>query len=217
MRALLLDFDGLICDTERAAFRSWTELYLEYGLAFPLDLWTQMTGRADGECLALHDLSRRLGRPVGAIVRAARRRRKQTLCQQEPLRPGVHKVLARATVANVRLAVVSSSPRSWVRHHLVRLRVLDRFFAVVTGDEAVRHKPAPDLYRLALHRIGAAAEEVLALEDSPTGVQAACAAGIRCIAVPSAVGVAASHAGAVDVIASLDCLLSHPEWHRIDA
>ena len=84
--ALFLDFDGLICDTERAARRSWEECYRELGMTFPAQLWEQMAGRPDGESVAVADLSGRLGRPVADALRDRRLRRKQALCAAEPLR-----------------------------------------------------------------------------------------------------------------------------------
>lgn len=199
MRALLLDFDGLICDTERAARQSWEELYQMHGLTFPPQLWAEMMGCEQGEIRAVTDLSARLDRPVDAAMRAYRLARKVALCQQEPLRPGVAALLAAARRRDLTLAVVSSSARDWVEGHLVRLGIRERFDAVVTGDEVNRPKPAPDLYHLALMRTGMRAEEALAFEDSPTGVRAARSARIRCVAVPGSVG-DHNNLGAADLV-----------------
>ncbi len=206
LRGLLLDFDGLICDTERAARRSWEELYGEFGLAFPPDVWARMAGRADGELVAVADLSRRRGILVDAAVRARRLRRKQALCDEEPLRPGVAELIAAAAQRGLTLAVVSSSPLGWVCGHLTRLGVRDSFAVLVTGDEPGRRKPAPDLYCLALLRTGLTAAEVIAFEDSQVGVQAATAAGLRCVAVPNA---AASDADLQTAGLVLDSLASY--------
>jgi HAD superfamily hydrolase (TIGR01509 family) len=59
-----------------------------------------------------------------------------------------------------------------------------RFDVIVSGEEA-RAKPAPDLYLLACARLGVEPQTAVALEDSPTGVRAARAAGLTCIGVPS--------------------------------
>lgn len=188
IRALLLDFDGLICDTERAARRSWDELYRELGLSFPSTLWAAMAGRPSGEKTALADLSDRLGSPIDAATRERRQRRKLALCELEPLRPGVAELTVATARLGLTLAVVSSSPLDWVHAHLVRLGIRERFDILVTGGDVARPKPAPDLYRVALARSGVPAAGALAFEDSPIGVQAARAAGVRCIAVPSSAG-----------------------------
>jgi HAD superfamily hydrolase (TIGR01509 family) len=203
VRALLLDFDGLICDTERAARKSWEELYREVGLTFPAHAWRRMAGRRDGEAVALADLAARLGRPVDAATRDRRRRRKAALAAREPLRPGVAELTSAAVDQGLTLAVVSSSSAAWVYGHLARLGVYDRFEVVVTGDDVTAHKPAPDAYRLALARTQVWPAEAVAFEDSPAGVRAARAAGVRCVAVPSGAGDRRELAGADLVLESL--------------
>lgn len=188
LRALLCDFDGLICDTEHAAYRSWVEAYAGLGLAFPPAVWVSMVGHRAGESVAAADLQRRLGRPVGAALLAHRRRRKWELSQQEPARPGVAELIECAAARGLGLAVVSSSERSWVEGHLSRLGLRHRFPFVVTGDDVARPKPAPDPYRVALACLGLPARRALAFEDSAPGVRSARSAGLQCVAVPGAVG-----------------------------
>ena len=203
IRALLLDFDGLICDTERAARRSWEELYGEFGLRLGPQVWARMAGRADGESTAIADLSGRLGGPLADATRAERRLRKAALCEREPLRPGVRTLIAAAADRGITVAVVSSSSRTWVEGHLHRLGVRDEIAVVVCGEDAARPKPAPDLYHVALARTGVSRGEALAFEDSPVGVRAARAAGVRCVAVP---GTAADRGELRDADAVVDSL-----------
>ncbi|MEU0393660.1 HAD-IA family hydrolase [Streptomyces sp. NPDC006208] len=186
--ALLFDFDGLICDTERCGHLAWQEIYAECGLLFPDQLWRSMVGRADGEALAAGRLAELIGgADVPALV-ARRKERKGRLCRSEPLRPGVRELLDAAEGMGVPAAVVSSAPHAWVAPHLDRLGVRKRFAFLVTGDLAERHKPYPDLYELALRRLGRPGTAVVAFEDSAIGVRAAKAAGLRCVAVPNGAG-----------------------------
>ena len=119
-----------------------------------------------------------------------RRRRKRWLADREPLLPGVAGLLDAAAQRDIPVVVVSSSPRSWVNGHLTRLGAADRLAFLVTGEDAVSHKPAPDLYLAALSRAGVAARTAVALEDSPSGVQAARGAGVPCVAVAGSGGAA---------------------------
>jgi HAD superfamily hydrolase (TIGR01509 family) len=203
LKVLLLDFDGLVCDTERAAYRSWVEVYRDAGHDFPADVWARMCGRRGGEAVALADLSGRLGRPVGPAFAAARLARKRALAESEPARPGVPELLRGAARRGLRCAVVSSSARSWVDGHLHRLGLRDLLEDVVAGEDTARPKPSPEGYLTALRRAGTTAGEALAFEDSAVGVRAAKAAGLRCVAVPSAVGGRAEVAGADLVLDSL--------------
>ena len=184
VRALFLDFDGLMCDTEAAARRSWAELYARLGHDLPGAVWARMVGRSDGHEVATADLSARAARPLTEDELRWRIRRKQELSDAEPLRPGVAELVAAATRRGLLLAVVSSSSARWVLGHLSRLGVLGHFATVVTGDDEPRHKPAPDLYSRALAETRVAAAEAVAFEDSASGVAAARAAGLRVVAVP---------------------------------
>jgi HAD superfamily hydrolase (TIGR01509 family) len=204
---VLLDFDGLICDTEQAARQSWQDLYAGYGFRFPAEVWHRMIGRSGGEAVAVADLAGRLGRPPLPERLEWRRARKQRLADGRPVRPGIDALLRRAARAGTPVGVVSSSPLSWVGGHLTRLGLRDRMAFLVTGEVTPRHKPAPDLYLAALARASVPAGRALALEDSPTGVAAACAAGVRCVAVrgggPSAID-RARFAGADVILDSLE-------------
>ncbi|MGV9881764.1 HAD family hydrolase [Streptomyces sp. NPDC003006] len=202
----LLDFDGLVCDTERAAHQSWELLYDRHGQVFPPDVWGAMAGRATGESYAAQDLAGRLGRDLSAGELAERRREKARLADAEPLRPGVAQLLDSAAHRGIRCAVVSSSHQDWVLGHLERLQVLDRFTAVVTGEQVQARKPAPDLYLRALELLGAGPDTSLAFEDSPIGVAAAKAAGLTCVAVPGARGTRAALTAADLVLDSLEQL-----------
>ncbi|WP_214103846.1 HAD family hydrolase [Acrocarpospora catenulata] len=207
VRALFLDFDGLICDTERAALRAWQELYASFDLEYPDALWVRMAGNSRGSEVALADLRVKLGRTIGPEVLAWQRGRRAQLADLEPARPGVPELLTAAAARGVPVSVVSSSPARWVGHHLTRLR-LAGFSSVVTGEDAALHKPSPDLYRVALRRAGVPAGEALAVEDSVIGVRAAKAAGLACVAVPGRPGPVA---GADAVLDRLD-LLDLGEW-----
>lgn len=203
MKALFLDFDGLICDTETAGRRSWERLYVRLDHELPARVWSTMAGNSSGHLTAAADLGARLGRPVTADELQWRAACKAELAAAEPLRPGVVALLDAARERGLGLAVVSSSPADWVRGHLARLGVLERFGTVVTGDDVPVHKPAPDLYLHALAVTGLTATHVVAFEDSPTGVAAATAAGLRCVAVPNGTGDSAALGAATLVVPSL--------------
>lgn len=199
---LLLDFDGVVCDTERAALLAWQDLYDRLGVPLSPDVRARMLGNSAGARVALADLADRLGRPVGDDEWLWQRQRRTTRCGVAPARPGVERLLRTAEGA----AIVSSGAAGWVEEHLRRLGLRRYFDFLVTGDDTARHKPAPDLYLLALERAGVGAGDALAVEDSPRGVEAARAAGLRCVAVPWEPALAPGLAGADAVLSSLDGL-----------
>lgn len=189
MLAFLLDFDGLILDTESCALQSWTEEYAHHGLELPLGEWHAALGvdiNHEGRFAVLEKL-------VGTERFAARhshsirRERHHELIAQLDACRGVRSFLERAASAGHQMAVVSGSPATWVTRHLERLDLLGCFDVLATGEEVEQGKPAPDLYELALARLGRSPGSAVAFEDAQRGVAAAVAAGVACVAIPNPV------------------------------
>jgi putative hydrolase of the HAD superfamily len=103
--------------------------------------------------------------------------------------PGVPEVLSAAEGLALRCVIASSSDRSWVEPHLQRLGLMSYFEKIVTGDEVPkgRTKPHPDIFLRALQVLQLPASDALVLEDSPNGIKAAHAAGLRVVGVPNPV------------------------------
>jgi HAD superfamily hydrolase (TIGR01509 family) len=97
---------------------------------------------------------------------------------------GIVNLLDDLAAAGVPLGVASSSPARWVVPALDRLGLRRRFEAVVTAEDVVRRKPAPDVYLEAVRRLAADPRQSVAIEDSGPGVAAARAAGLKAIAIP---------------------------------
>jgi HAD superfamily hydrolase (TIGR01509 family) len=188
IRALIFDFDGLLVDTETPALASWQAIYAEHGHALPLDIWQGALGTSHGFDALAH-LEGLLGRPFpdGAAVRERRERLKAELSASQPLLPGVEAVLAEAEALGLPKGVASSSSRRWVEGWLARHAILGRFACVRTKDDVAVTKPAPDLFLAAAACLGAPPAACLVFEDSPNGILAARAAGMRVVAVPGAV------------------------------
>jgi beta-phosphoglucomutase-like phosphatase (HAD superfamily) len=106
-------------------------------------------------------------------------------CDGRPLLPGVEPLLREACRLRIARAVASSSSCAWVEGWLRRHRVRDLLDVVVARDDVRRVKPDPELFLLAAERLGVAPGGCLVFEDSPNGMRAAVAAGMRCVAVPN--------------------------------
>jgi sugar-phosphatase len=111
--------------------------------------------------------------------------------------PGVIAAIALFGRCGLRLAIASSSPRRLIDAVCGRLG-LDGIEVRCSAMDEARGKPAPDVYLTAARRLGVAPANCLALEDSPNGVAAAKAAGMRCVAVPDPL------------------LAADPRYHRAD-
>lgn len=181
--AVVLDFDGLILDTERPVYESWRWAFAEHGLDLPLDEWSELIGRVD----AWDPLERLSSLAPGGVDEAVITRRaevRDSMLFAESVLPGVVELIADARSMGMPVGIASSSPLSWVAGHLERLELRSSFDCVACWREGVAGKPAPDLYVEAAGLLGAAPSECIAFEDSMNGVLAAKAAGMRCVAVP---------------------------------
>jgi HAD superfamily hydrolase (TIGR01509 family) len=186
IRALVFDFDGLILDTESAAYQSWAEIYESAGLRLALERWVDCVGTDHSRFDPYQDLEAQLGRTLDrAELRARLRDRQSALNSGQPVRPGVVEALERARDLGLLVGLASSADRAWLDHHLGRLGLAHRFAVIASRDDVERVKPDPALYLHATRQLGVAPEQALAIEDSPNGIRAAKRAGLRCLAVPN--------------------------------
>lgn len=186
-RAVVFDMDGLLLDTEVLWHRAEVELFRRHGGEFTWDDKLAVIGTSF-EHTARY-FAQRLGRPfeagqalVGEMIELMH----DLVREQVDARPGAVELVARLRGEHpeVRLGLASNSPRFLVDDALGTAGLADAFDAIVTSDDVEHSKPAPDIYLLACERLGVVPTEALALEDSPSGVAAAKAAGLTCIAVP---------------------------------
>jgi HAD superfamily hydrolase (TIGR01509 family) len=188
LRGLIFDFDGLLVDTEQAAYEAWREQYLKHGVDLPLSEWVFCIGGFGGEFHSCDHLVASVGREVDReSVRVARAHRKKALIEDLPLKDGAQDLLIEAKALGLRIGLASSSGYAYVSEILSRLGVLQLFDHFATGNEVLNAKPAADVYLLALEKLGVAPEDAVAIEDSPNGAIAATAAGIHCVVVPNAI------------------------------
>jgi len=188
MAAIILDFDGLILDTETPLYRSWQEVCEEHGVAMDHAWWAiQLTTLADPPDAYAY-LEKHSATPFDREqVRKRRQARELQLVESQILLPGVSEVISQAKALAFPLGIASNSERAWVTHHLARLGLLDQFDQIKCCDEVRHPKPSPDVYLAVLEALNVLPQEAITFEDSPVGVLAAKSAGVFCIAIPNAV------------------------------
>ena len=189
IKALIFDFDGLILDTETPEYQVWQTIYREHGFELPHEEWGKIIG---GYGISSFDAAEHLalltqGRLDSVSLRERHRSESAALTLSQKVLPGVMDYLLEAKRLGLKLAIASSSHHAWVERHAGRLGILSYFDKVVCADDvaAGRTKPNPDLFLLALERLKVRNDEAIVFEDSPNGVNAACAAGIFVVAVPN--------------------------------
>lgn len=186
LEALILDFDGLILETEEPLFEAWSETFAAHGAELTLDEWSGTIGTAD-DLDPLDELECRIGRRLDRDrVQTLRRARRDELLELLPASDGVLELITQANEHGLPMAIASSSPLSWVDTHLGRLGLREYFCHLSCYEGAGLPKPAPDLYRDALRALDVSPERCIAFEDSHNGLLAAKAAGMPCVVVPTA-------------------------------
>jgi HAD superfamily hydrolase (TIGR01509 family) len=186
LKGLIFDFDGLIIDTETPAYDAWQDIYADYGCDLSLEKWSACIGSDFGNFDPVSELEKlthkRLDR--GALF-DRQRQRSFELTEQEFLLPGVLDTLRAARQMDLKIALASSSPRGWIDHHFARLGIGSYFDCICTQEDVHQVKPEPELFNLAVERLGLTQPEAVVLEDSLNGIVAAKAAKVFCIAIPN--------------------------------
>jgi HAD superfamily hydrolase (TIGR01509 family) len=185
-RAVIFDMDGLLLDTETLWHEAEVELFRRHGAEFTWDDKMAVIGTSF-EITARY-FADRLGRPReegAALVDEMVALMHGRVRRQVDARPGALELVERLReMDGVRLGLASNSPRFLVDDALATAGLSDVFETIVTPADVDRAKPAPDIYLRACANLGVEPSEALALEDSGSGVTAAKAAGLTCIAVP---------------------------------
>jgi HAD superfamily hydrolase (TIGR01509 family) len=205
-RAVVFDLDGLLLDTETLWHRAEVELFRRHGAEFTFD--DKLTVMGTSAALTGEFFARRLGYApdqASVLIHEVTELMYDELQAQVDARPGAAELVQRLR-GRVPLGLASNSPRFLIDAALQSAGFTEAFDAVVSSDDVARHKPAPDLYILVCERLGVAPADALALEDTASGIAAAKAAGLTCIAVPQ---FAETDVSAADrVIDSLEELLA---------
>ena len=185
-RALILDFDGLIVDTEVPIFESWQTDFADFGHELNLEEYVGCVG-SDLNGFDPHShLEELTGKTINrAELEEAREDRIHAAVDQLGPMDGVREVLEEAHEEGIPCAVASSSPRSWVEKHLDRIGFMKHFVLTRTIDDVSAPKPSPELFLAAAAGLDVDPEEAIVFEDSLNGLRASVSAGSPCVVVPN--------------------------------
>jgi len=181
LKAVIFDMDGVIIDSEPLHKKAERVTLSPYGISLSDEELNSYMGTEARVLLANYIDRYSLPVPFAELYTAYRRNLIRIFEESvEPI-PASLRLIRELRASEIRLAVGSSSHRDLVELVLRKLGVADAFSVVVTGEDAARSKPHPDIFIETVRRLGVEAGACLVIEDSANGVRAAKAAGIRCL------------------------------------
>lgn len=180
-KGIVFDCDGTLADTMPLHWKAWQEITRRHKLHFAEDRFYALGG------VPSRDILKMLGEEQGvsidhiAVSHEKEEHYLKTLDQVEPIHTVVE--VARANFGKIPLAVASGGNRPIIDKVLVHLKIREMFTAVVTSEDVVNQKPAPDIFLEAARRIGVPPQFCRAYEDTDLGMQAIRAAGMDAVDV----------------------------------
>ena len=188
--AVIFDNDGLLLDTESVWTRAEQDLFARRGLEFTPAHKHELVGTSAEIAGAI--LEQRLGEPDRAakLIEELNELVVAELEHGVEAMVGARELLHALKQRGTPIGLVSNSPLVFVQRSLEIVGFTDSFDVILSAHEVAAPKPAPDPYLEACRRLNVdPGPSVIALEDSPTGVAAARAAGLTVIGVPSLDGI----------------------------
>jgi len=185
-KGVIFDMDGVLVDSEPFIIEAARRMFGEHGVAVRAEDFHPFTGMGENRFIG------GVAEKYGFRLELERDKKRTYDIYLEIIRgrlgplPGAREFIARCRRLGKRMAVASSADRRKVSGNLGEIGIgAELFDAVVTGEDVENKKPAPDIFLLAAERIGVDPGECLVIEDAPSGVQAAKAAGSRCLGILS--------------------------------
>jgi HAD superfamily hydrolase (TIGR01509 family) len=195
IKAAFFDQDGVIIDTERDGHRvSFNMTFKEFGFTdeWDVDYYHELLQIAGGkERMKHHWKTKGFSRPlteeeIDGLVKEMHKRKTALFVElietgKLPLRPGIHRFMKELMEGGIQIGVCTTSNERAARAITEKILSDIKFDIVLAGDVVEHKKPDPEIYNLALSKLGLAPEECFVVEDSKNGVKASKAAGIKTI------------------------------------
>jgi HAD superfamily hydrolase (TIGR01509 family) len=180
------DLDGTLVDTEANHYSAWRAFMQEHGRDLTHDQFRPTFGLRNDDIL-LHYLG--FSGNVAEIAALGERKEEMFRASLErdgiTLQPGAGELIEHLQAIDARQAIASSAPPANIALMMRLLGFANVFDAIVSSEEVLHGKPAPDLFLRAVERLGLPPSRTVVLEDALAGVQAGKAAGARVIAIAS--------------------------------
>jgi beta-phosphoglucomutase len=184
IRAVIFDMDGVLTDSEPLINAAAIAMFKEKGLnAQPSD-FLPFVGMGEDRYIGGVAETHRFPLDLPAAKRRTYEIYLELVPKQLEAFPGAAELVRACRSQGLRIAVASSADEIKIVANLRKIGLPpESWDAIITGEDVVRKKPAPDIFLAAAKKLGLPPEACVVVEDAVNGVQAAKAAGMRCVAV----------------------------------
>ena len=205
LQAAIFDMDGLLFDTERLCCEAWRSVSFDAGYKMDDALFFACVGRNNRDTRTIVMDSCGADFPYDDFNAKAREWMTERMkVNGPPEKPGIRPLFDFLKAHAIPIALATSTSEKSAKRMIEQAALSSYFSGWAFGSEVERGKPEPDIFRLALSRLGALdPAKCVVFEDSPAGLTAAMAAGMKAVFVP-------------DMIVPNDELLAQV-WKRIDS
>ena len=180
-QGLIFDCDGTLADTMSFHWKAWQTILERYRLELTEDRFYRLGGVPSRDILRTLSQEQGISLDPHAVAKEKEAAYLPYLSQVQPIRAVVE--IAREHFGKVPMAVASGGTRHVIESVLQQLRIRHLFQAVVTSEDVVRQKPAPDIFLEAARRLGIGPGLCRAFEDTDLGLEAIRAAGMEAVDV----------------------------------
>lgn len=187
IKAVIFDMDGLMIDTESLHNESFKAVLEEYGVK-PVP---NKQGVIHISGISSKDNWERFKKQYNfeadnnELSRKKHKIHLNLLSKNVTAMPGLFKLLKELQANHIKMAIASSSIREQINLVTTRLRIADYFQAIISGEDVINGKPAPDIFLKAAEALNVRPLDCLVLEDAPSGVAAGKSAGMKVVAIPN--------------------------------
>jgi beta-phosphoglucomutase family hydrolase len=183
IKGVIFDMDGTLIESTEADYRAWERVFNHYNRKLSFEDYIPLLGVKSADVI-----KKELGFTDEQKVKVILKEKLDyffDFVTHNPIKPveGAEAFLKSLADYPVKVALATSSRKAKVQMVLRQLDFLRYFEAIVTGDEVLNSKPAPDIFLLSAKKLGLKPEDCLVVEDAPVGVAAARSANMKCVAI----------------------------------
>ncbi|OGL65429.1 hypothetical protein A3B21_01730 [Candidatus Uhrbacteria bacterium RIFCSPLOWO2_01_FULL_47_24] len=176
--------DGVMVDSEVLWGEIEQEFFSRHGIEYHDQFKQYVMGKTQPQVAVFYKKEFNLPQSVEEIIKERVKLLKTIFHKKLKPNPGLEQAITYCQDKGLKLSVASASPRQLIEFVLKIIQMDAVFPVIVSGDEVEYGKPKPDIFLLAAERLEVPPAACIVIEDSQNGLQAAHAAGMRCIAMP---------------------------------